>query len=306
MPTRPRLGISRPSKKPSAPANSGAVFITGASTGIGAATALHFAALGHRVFAGVRKVEDGEALQRRGGALVVPVMIDVTNADSIVSAAQMVGAAVGVGGLGALVNNAGIAVSGAWEYVGRQRLLTQFEVNVFGTVAVTQAFLPLVRRGKGRIVTVTSIAGKHAPPFYGPYAASKHALEAFGDSLRLELRPWGIPVSLIEPGAIDTPIWDKGLSLADEVVGEMPADARDRYAPYMEAARRSGEKAGRNGIAAERVAEAIAHAVRSSRPKTRYFVGRDARFRAIAMRVLPDRVKDMLTWTGMKMPRPPR
>ncbi len=302
----PRLNIPRLTATPAVPANTGAVFITGASTGIGAATALHLAALGHRVFAGVRKAEDGEALQRRGGVLIVPVIIDVTSAASIVSAMQTVGAAAGVGGLGALVNNAGIAVSGAWEYVGRERLLNQFEVNVFGTVAVTQAFLPLVRRGKGRIIIVTSIAGKHAPPFYGPYAASKHALEAFGDSLRLELRPWGVPVSLIEPGAIDTPIWDKGLSLADEVMNEMPADARDRYAPYIEAARRSGEKAGRNGIAPERVAEAIAHAVRSPRPETRYFVGRDARLRAIAMRVLPDRVLDTLTWTGMKMPKRPR
>lgn len=290
----------------SSPANTGAVLVTGASTGIGAAAALHLAALGHRVFAGVRRVEDGEALRRRGGGSIVPVLIDVTDAASIAAAAQRVADAVGAGGLGALVNNAGIAVTGAWEHVGRERLLQQFEVNLFGTVAVTQAFLPLVRRGRGRIVTVTSIAGKHAPPFYGPYAASKHALEAFGDSLRLELRPWGIKVCLIEPGAIDTPIWDKGLSLADEVVGEMPPEAQRLYAPYIAAARRSGQRAGRRGIAPERVAEAIAHAVRSPRPRTRYFVGRDARLRAAAMRLLPDRVTDRLTWHGMKMPRRPR
>lgn len=286
--------------------NTGAVLVTGASTGIGAAAALHLAALGHRVFAGVRRVEDGEALQRRGGALIVPVLIDVTDAGSITAAARWVAEAVGAGGLGALVNNAGIAVAGAWEHVGRERLLQQFEVNLFGTVAVTQAFLPLIRRGRGRIVTVTSITGKHAPPFYGPYAASKHALEAFGDSLRLEMRPWGIKVSLIEPGAVDTPIWEKGLSLADEVVSEMPPEARRIYAPYIEAARRSGKQAGRRGIAPGRVAEAIAHAVRSPRPKTRYFVGRDARLLAVARRLLPDRVMDLLIWYGMKMPRRPR
>ncbi len=286
--------------------NTGAVLVTGASTGIGAAAALHLAALGHRVFAGVRRIEDGAALQRRGGALIVPVLMDVTDAASIAADAQHVAEAVGVGGLGALVNNAGVAVVGAWEHLGRERLLQQFEVNLFGTVAVTQAFLPLVRRGRGRIVIVTSIAGKHAPPFFGPYAASKHALEAFGDSLRLEMKPWGIRVSLIEPGAIDTPIWEKGLSLVGELMGEMPPEAQRLYAPYIEAARRSGEQAGRRGIAPERVAEAIAHAVRSPRPRTRYLVGRDARLLAIAMRLLPDRVIDLLTWRGMKMPRWPR
>lgn len=288
------------------PLNTGAVLVTGASTGIGAAAALHLAALGHRVFAGVRRMEAGEALRRREGAPTVPVLLDVTDAASIAAAVQRVAEAVGVGGLGALVNNAGIAVPGAWEHIGRERLLRQFEVNLFGTVAVTQAFLPLVRRGRGRIVTVGSIAGKHAPPFYGPYAASKHALEAFGDSLRLELRPWGISVSLVEPGAVDTPIWEKGLALADEATGEMPPEARRLYAPYIEAARRSGEQAGRRGIAPERVAEAIAHAVRSPRPKTRYLVGRDARLYASAMRLLPDRAIDLLTWYGMKMPRRPR
>lgn len=285
------------------PANTGAVMITGASTGIGAATAVHLAALGHRVFAGVRRIEDGEALRRRGGALIVPVVIDITSPASIAEATRQVASATGVGGLGALVNNAGIAVSGAWEHVSHERLAHQFSVNVLGTVAVTQAFLPLVRRGRGRIVTVTSIAGKHAPPFYGPYAASKHALEAFGDSLRLEMKPWGIRVSLVEPGAVATPIWDKGLALADEVVSEMPPDAQQRYRAYIHAARRSGERAAGRGIAPERVAEAIAHAVRAPRPRTRYFVGRDARLRALAMRLLPDRVIDALTWAGMKMPR---
>lgn len=285
------------------PVNTGAVLITGASTGIGAAAALHLAALGHRVFAGVRRVEDGEALKRQGGALIVPVLIDVTDPASIVAAARQVHEATGVGGLGALVNNAGIAITGAWEHVSRERLLHQFEVNLLGTVAVTQAFLPLIRRGHGRVVTISSIAGKHAPPFFGPYSASKHALEAFGDSLRLELRPWRIPVSLIEPGAIDTPIWAKGLSLAHEVMGEMSSDASERYAPYIEAARRAGENAARRGIPAGRVAEAVAHAVRSPRPRSRYFVGQDARLRALAMRVLPTRLVDMLTWRGMKMPR---
>lgn len=171
--------------------NTGAVLVTGYSTGIGAATALHLAALDHRVFTGVRQIEDGEALRRCGGALIV------TDTNSIEAAVQRVADAVGIGGLGALVNNAGIAVSGAWEHAGRARLLEQFAVNLFGIVAVTQAFLPLVRRGHGRIVIVGSIAGKHAPPFYGPYAASKHALEAFADSLRLEMRPWRIRVSLI-------------------------------------------------------------------------------------------------------------
>lgn len=289
-------------RRPPRPANTGAVLVTGASTGIGAATAIHLAALGHRVFAGVRRIEDGEALVRRGGSLITPVVIDVTDRISIVAAAQRITEATGAGGLGALVNNAGIAVVGAWEHVNPDRLREQFEVNLFGTVAVTQAFLPLLRRGRGRIVTVGSIAGKHAPPFFGPYAASKHALEGFMDSLRLEMRPWGITVSLIAPGAIDTPIWEKGLHLAADIAREMPPDAERAYAPYIEAARRSGERAARRGIEATRVAEAIAHAIRAPRPRARYFIGRDARLRAVAMRVLPSAVIDRLTWRGMDMP----
>lgn len=289
-----------------APANTGAVLITGASTGIGAAAALHLAALGHRVFAGVRRIEDGETLRSRAGGLLVPVLLDVTDRGSIESAVQHVQDAVGTGGLGALVNNAGIAVAGVWEHLDPARLREQFEVNLFGAVAVTQAFLPLVRQGGGRILLVSSIAGKHAPPFYGPYAASKHALEAFGDSLRLELRPWRIHVTLIEPGAIDTPIWRKGLALADVTTASMPRHALERYAPYIEAARRTGEANAARGIDARHVAAVIAHAVRSPRPRSRYLVGRDARLRALAMRLLPDRAIDSLTWRGMGMPRRPR
>lgn len=285
------------------PADTRAVFVTGASTGIGAAAALHLAALGHRVFAGVRRTEDGDTLRSRGGRHIVPVILDVTDRGSIDSAATQVEEAVGAGGVGALVNNAGIAVAGAWEHLDPARLREQFEVNLFGAVAVTQAFLPLIRRGHGRIVLVSSIAGKHAPPFYGPYAASKHALEAFGDSLRLELRPWRIHVSLIEPGAIDTPIWRKGLALADVTTAEMPRHALERYAPYIEAARRTGERNAASGIDARHVAGVIAHAVRSPRPRNRYLVGRDARLRALAVRLLPDRVIDALTWRGMGMPR---
>jgi NAD(P)-dependent dehydrogenase (short-subunit alcohol dehydrogenase family) len=182
----------------------GAVVITGASTGIGRACTLLLDALGFQVFAGVRKAEDGESLRRATSARLTPVFIDVTDEQSIAAAAKSVSQEVGDAGLVELVNNAGIAIPGPLEYLTLEELRRQLEINLVGQFAVTQAFLPLLRKTRGRIVNVSSLAGKLTTPFNGAYSAAKHGMEAFSDSLRMELAPWGIHVSVVEPGTIAT------------------------------------------------------------------------------------------------------
>ena len=165
----------------------GAVVITGASTGIGRATALHLDRLGYRVFAGVRQEADAESIRQRSSARLSPVFLDVTAAASIQAAATLVAAEVGETGLAGVVNNAGIGLGGPLEFFPIDELRRQFEINIVGPLAVTQAFLPLIRRGRGRIVLVGSISSRRASPIAGPYNASKFALEALADALRLEL-----------------------------------------------------------------------------------------------------------------------
>src|SRR5215469_18875207 len=205
------------------------VIITGASTGIGEACALRLVSRGFRVFAGVRKELDGGALKQKASDRLTPIILDVTDAASIKSAAAAVAEALGGEGLSGLVNNAGIAIAGPLEFLPIDELRNQFEVNVIGQIAVTQAFLPLLRKGHGRIVNMGSIAGKSALPFIGPYCASKFALEALTDSLRMELLPWNIPVSIIEPAYVTTPIWQKSLQTGEKVAAMLPPQAHELY-----------------------------------------------------------------------------
>lgn len=200
--------------------------ITGASTGIGRSAALHLDRLGHRVIAGVRNPGDGDALRTSASERLTPVVLDVTDADDIAQAVQVVDDALGGGPLDGLVNNAGISLGGPLEFLDIDRLRLQLEVNVVGLVAVTQALLPLLRRGPGRIVNIGSIGGRVTSPFMGPYCASKYAVEALSDALRMELGPWGIHVSVVEPGPVHSPIWDKGREQYREYAAAMPARAR--------------------------------------------------------------------------------
>lgn len=262
---------------------SGTVVVTGASSGIGAATVARLTRHGLDVVAGVRKPEDGERLGVRW------VRLDVTDADSIATAAAEVGDR-----LDGLVNNAGVAVTAPLELIPIDELRHQLEVNVIGQVAVTQAFLPALRNARGRIVNMSSIGGKVALPLAGPYAASKFALEAVSDSLRRELRPSGVRVAVIEPGAVLTPIWDKGEDDADRVMEEIGAEKVERmYGPLVAGLR--GEVAkikGGRGVDPDAVARAVEHALTARRPRTRYLVGTDAKLRARVARLFPDRVLD--------------
>jgi NAD(P)-dependent dehydrogenase (short-subunit alcohol dehydrogenase family) len=264
------------------------VVVTGASTGIGEATAHCLKQLGFEVHAGVRRPEDAERLRAAG---VRPLTLDVTDAESIEAARSEVGD----GPLAALVNNAGVAVSGPVEFVPIDELRRQLEVNLIGQVAVTQAFLAQLREARGRIVNVSSIGGRVALPLMSPYAASKFGLEAVSDSLRRELRDLGVSVIVVEPGGVKTPIWRKGNTAADELLASAPPEGERLYGDMGKAMRAEADKIERErGLPPEAVAEVIGRALTAKRPRTRYLVGRDAKVRARAAGLLPDRVMDAL------------
>lgn len=268
----------------------GAVVVTGASSGIGEACARRLAGLGFQVFAGVRKQADGERLQREISG-VTALAIDVVDADSIARAAQTVSEQTG-GRLHGLVNNAGVAVPAPIEHQPIEDFRRQIEVNLIGQVAVTQAFLPQLRAARGRIVNMSSIGGKVAVPLLGAYAASKFGMEGFSDSLRRELRPWGIRVAVIEPGTIATPIWDKGIASGDELEQTMSAEAKRDYGPLIATVRTASEQGAKTGLPPDAVARDVAHALTAKRPKTRYLVGKEAKSRALLARIVGDRAID--------------
>jgi NAD(P)-dependent dehydrogenase (short-subunit alcohol dehydrogenase family) len=256
--------------------------VTGASTGIGRACALHLAGLGFEVLAGVRHAGDAPPGTE-------PLTLDVTVEEQVAAAAGRAGAT-----LDALVNNAGIAVTGPVEVLDVAEWRRQLEVNLLGQVAVTRALLPALLAARGRVVNLSSISGRVAIPLLGPYAASKFALEGFNDALRREVEPHGVRVVSVEPGGIATPIWDKGTAGAQTLVDAMEPGALARYGELIDAARRQAGRLGREGIPAESVAEIVGRAITADRPRTRYVVGREARVQAALSRVLPDRAMDAL------------
>jgi NAD(P)-dependent dehydrogenase (short-subunit alcohol dehydrogenase family) len=279
------------------------VLITGASTGIGRATALRLAKSGWTVIAGVRKTADGEALRAAGGERVIPLELDVTDQAQIEKAvervAELTGAGPGrasgdhssrTGGLDALVNNAGIGFGGPLELIPIDDLRNQLEVNVLGPVALTQALLPALRHAHGRIVFVSSVGGRVAMAFTAPYAASKHAIEAIGDALRVELRSSNVQVALVEPGSVTTPIWDKSRAQGDGL--SVPAELAAQYGHVPAAMNKVLEDTERRGIPPEQVAETIERALTARRMKARYLIGRDAKAMLLAKRLLPDHVFD--------------
>ena len=275
--------------------------VTGASTGIGLASALRLDKDGWRVYAGVRKDADADRLKQEASERLTPVKLDVTDQSQIDAVAQQVASDAGEAGLQGLVNNAGISINGPLEFLTPDDVRRQLEVNVVGQVAMIQAFMPLIRKGHGRIVNIGSIGGKMASPFLGPYTASKHAMEAISDSLRQELRPWGIHVSLVEPGSIATEIWEKGQSDADDYEKNAPEEALQLYGRQFAALREAARKFGDAGIPPDRVARVVEHALTASRPRTRYVVGFDASVQSFVRR-LPDRLRDRLVAQQLKLP----
>jgi NAD(P)-dependent dehydrogenase (short-subunit alcohol dehydrogenase family) len=266
------------------------VLITGTSTGIGRATALHLDQLGYRVFAGVRKEDDAKALQREASANLVPLMIDMNDTDSMANAFKQVSAIAGPEGLAGLVNNAGIPMGGPLEFFDPDQLQKGLQVNLLGHIRMIQQFLPLIRKQKGRIVNIGSIGGIFPAPFTAPYSASKAAMHALTHALRRELLPEGIHVVLIIPGNIKTSIWKK---VQD---GTRPASSAVEacYGSALASMEKLTKKMSSQGIPPESVAKIVEKALTLKRPKPAYIVGTDAKLQRIAAVVLPHRWIDRL------------
>lgn len=272
------------------------VLLTGASTGIGYATALRLAKAGFHVYAGVRKAADADRLRNNaptGNGAIEPVTLDVTRAEDI-AALKTTLEAQHPDGLYALINNAGIAVPGPVEFLPPDRLRWQLEVNVVGAVAVTQAFLPLIRKARGRVVMVSSVSGRLSAPLLAAYSASKFALEAISDSLRMEMKQFGVEVVVIEPGQVSTPIWAKSTQGAEADQSDFPPEAFELYGPAMEMARRIARGGEKYGADPDLIAQDIEKALTKKTPKTRYVKGRGARPGIFLAKWVPDRLRDKM------------
>jgi len=267
--------------------------VTGASTGIGRATALRLDAAGWKVFAGVRREEDAASLREAGSERLAATILDVTDAEAIASVADRIAGAVGSAGLDGLVNNAGALMPSPLETMPIDDFRRQVEVNLTGQVAVTQAVLDQIRQARGRIVFISSIGGRIALPGTGAYHAAKFGIEAVGDVFRRELHPWGVSVSLVEPGSIETEIWGRGTAAAEEISDRSPK-ARSLYGKALEGHRRSVASVAGRGVSADRVARTIERALTARRPKARYLVGVDAKFMARVKYLIPTRVFDRI------------
>lgn len=253
---------------------------------------------GWRVFAGVRKAGDARRLGKTTG--ITPLTLDVTKPGQISQAFKKINKAVSQSGLQGLVNNAGIAVSGPLEFLPIAEIRKQIEVNLLGQVELTQACLPLLRAGRGRVVNISSIGGRIVGPFLTPYSMSKFALEAFSDGLRRELRPWKLYVSSVQAGSIDTPIWEKSLRAADDFRRGLPRRAEALYGPAMDRARRQAIESAANGLPAEDSARLVEHILSTARPRARYSIGRGTRQALWLARWLPDEWLDWIIMRGLK------
>ena len=268
------------------------IVITGASSGIGRATALRLARSGWRVFAAVRKEADATAVKAAAEGALETVQLDVTDAGSIAAAARDVATRLGGRGLDALFNNAGIGVIFPTEYGSLDALRNIYEINLFGQIAVIQAFLPLVRAAKGRIINTGSVGDHVAPPFVGALSSSKAAFASMSAALRLELRPQGIHVCVIEPGSISTPAVEKTLGGVERTLADMPATGADLYGTAMRRMARAFMKTEQEGSHPEAVAAVVERALTDRNPRPRYAAGKSSRKLALLARFLPEKLVD--------------
>lgn len=277
------------------------VVITGASTGIGRACALTLDSRGFRVFAGVRRDEDGRDLRQAASTRLIPIHIDVTDAASVSAMAEQVADKVGDAGLNGLVNNAGTTLPCPVEFLSLDAFRRQLEVNLTGPLAVTQALLPLLRRAHGRVANVSSLGGRFGTPLMAPYAAAKFGLEGLSDVLRLELGLLGVHVSVIEPGYVSTAMRGKLERDTEATIRSLPEEGRARYQRQLTALASMISEHAAHGSPPEVVARAVHHAMTSSRPRTRYPVGKGAKRLLFLRRVLTDRGFDrlLLRMTGL-------
>lgn len=276
------------------------VLITGASRGIGRETAARLALNGWEVFAGVRNAADGDVLRQGAGVPIRPVVLDITNAAQVAELEHTLPPT-----LDAVVNNAGIVVGGPIEGVTVAELRRQLEVNVIGQVAVTQAVLAKLRPVRGRIVFVSSISGRISTPMTGAYSGSKFALEAIADALRLELRPWSMPVVLVEPAQTDTDMWRTADDLLETSIAELSPELVRLYAGHIEGLRKVIPRSKKMAAPVEHVAATIERSLMAKRPKARYVVGTAPRIFGIAAQFMPTRLRDAVLAATGGVPRHP-
>jgi len=271
------------------------VLVTGAARGIGRATTVWLANRGWDVIAGLRRPEDREALT---GERISTITLDITDPDQVAALDTALPAR-----LDAVVNNAGVVVAGPVEATPVDELRRQLEVNVVAQASVTQAVLPRLRASRGRVIFVSSVSGLIATPMFGPYNASKFALEGMADALRLELAPWGIRVVLIEPAQTDTDLWRLADRDLDQGVARLTLEQRELYAKHLEGFRKTIPRSQRVAGPPDRVAAAIEKALTARRPRARYVVGASASAQALVARLTPTPVLDVLLRTGGGVPR---
>lgn len=268
------------------------VLVTGCSSGIGRFAAVELAKQGWHVIAGVRRQEDAESLIQEQSSNLTPLLLDIASAESVRAASSVVGDLVKDQGLSGLVNNAGILIPGPLELITQQQMREQFEVNVFGTHRLTQQMIPQLRRSatvemRSRLVLISSISGRITPPYFGAYAASKHALEAIGEAYRCELSPWNIAVSVIQPDSVSTSIWDKACSTIEPSASDESVDSEQLYTAMIRKTRRQSLTYKRAGLATEVVVRSIQHALNHRRPKPYYRVGWRTKAAFMAHALLP-------------------
>jgi NAD(P)-dependent dehydrogenase (short-subunit alcohol dehydrogenase family) len=276
------------------------LLITGASRGIGRATVQRLANAGWNVYAGVRDESAGDELRKHAPELITPVVLDITNDDHVADLDRVLPAE-----LNAVVNNAGIVVGGPVEAVSPEQLRHQLDVNVVGQHAVTRALLPRLRASRGRVLFVSSVSGRIATPMTGAYNASKFALEGMADALRMELRPWKIPVVLIEPGQTDTDIWRDAEATLEGLVGDMSHEHQTLYAKHIAGYRKSIPISQKVAAPASAVATIIETALTARRPRARYVVGAANKVQATVVGALPTAVSDLMLRTVIGVPRRP-
>ncbi|MFD6551049.1 SDR family NAD(P)-dependent oxidoreductase [Streptomyces sp. NPDC058398] len=280
--------------------------MTGASSGLGEACALHMSRVGFHTLAGVRRPEDGERLRGAAVGRLTPVIVDVTDEKSVQAAVHEVTELVGGSGLRGLVNNAGIAVTAPLECVPMEQMRRQLDINVIGQVRMIQGFLPLLRAGAGRIVNVSSGLGNVALPYLGAYAASQFAKEALSDALRRELAPQRVPVVVVQPGAVLTPLWSKMSDTGNRALEGAPEPVQELYRRSFLGFMEANETSARSSrTTVDDVARVIFRALVAERPRTRYTIGRDATGSRVLSRLLPDRALDRIfggasVWTNLR------
>lgn len=275
------------------------VVVTGASTGIGLATAVQLARAGYDVLGGVRTSADGERLRQAG---IEPIELDVTDSKVIATLRERIENDPQRRPLRALVNNAGIAINGPVEVIPLADWRRQLEVALVGPVGMIQALLPALMSSKGRVVNIGSVGSRVAMPGFGAYSGAKFAMDAMNDALRREMAPFGVRVVLVTPGAVKTQLTGRGLAEADRVSATMSPEQRTRYAPLMDAYRATVEGWAKTGVKPDAVAKAVGTAITARSPRTRYTVGGDAGFMMAASRLASDRVLDRMVLGSMNLP----